>query len=345
MIESEKFRIIDDIIMHDNNMLSITKMCKIAGVSRSGYYSWKASEQARNLREELDKQNFLKILKAYQADGYAKGARSIYMQLIHAETYFNLKKIRRLMKKYGLKCPYRGPNESKRMAKAIKTNTVFENVVDRKFKEKGPRKILLTDITYIFYGIHREKVCYLSTILDAYTKEILAYEISQNLKVEFVLDTVEKLLKDYGGELDDTTIIHSDRGCHYTSKQFIEKLRDNDFVQSMSRRGNCWDNAPQESFFGHMKDEINECLRLSKDFESVKAQLEKWLDYYNNRRYQWDLAFLAPSEFYQYTKTGKYPLDIEKIKKKTADETASFKRDFNAACGETARGSAPNPEV
>ncbi len=76
--------------------------------------------------------------------------------------------------------------------------------------------------------------------------------MSESLEVQFVLDTVDELLLRHGATLDDETIVHSDQGCHYTSKAFIGKLKDAELVQSMSRKGNCWDNAPQESFFGHM---------------------------------------------------------------------------------------------
>ena len=126
--------------------------------------------------------------------------------------------------------------------------------------------------------------------------------------VDFVLKTVDGLIAEHGSTLDDTTIIHSDQGCHYTSKAFIQMLKDNHFVQSMSRRGNCWDNAPQESFFGHMKDEIKYEIAVMKTFDEVKAKIDDWIDYYNNDRYQWELTKLSPREFYQYSTTGVYPI-------------------------------------
>lgn len=313
---SSKFEIIHNATCRDNNVLSIAKMCKLAKVSRSGYYEWLAAEPYRQKHEESDRADFDLILEAYKYRGYAKGARSIYMRLLHTNVTMNLKKIRRLMHKYGLKCPYRGPNPYRQMAKALKTNTIFPNKVDRKFLAGGVRKVLLTDITYIFYDTG---VCYLSTILDAFTREILAYELSTNLQVEFVLRTVEKLVAEHECTLDDTTIVHSDQGCHYTSKAFIKALQDNHFVQSMSRKGNCWDNAPQESFFGHMKDEIKYEIAMMKTFDEVKAKIDDWIDYYNNDRYQWDLVKLSPKEYYGYVTTGIYPLKTW--------------------------GSAPNPEV
>ena len=307
MITQGKYEIIHTAVHKDNNLLSISKLCDIAGVSRSGYYAWQDAAPVREKREDTDRKDFDAILEAYKFRGYAKGARGIYMRLLHVGNPMNLKKIRRLMKKYGLKCPYRGPNAYRQMAKAIKTNTVFPNVVNREFMKGGVRRVLLTDITYIFYD---GGVCYLSTILDAFTREILAYELSTNLMVVFVLNTVQSLVDKYGSTLDDTTIIHSDQGCHYTSKAFIQKLRDYQFVQSMSRKGNCWDNAPQESFFGHMKDEIKYEITMMKTFEEVKAKIDDWIDYYNNDRYQWELSKLSPREFYQYATTGIYPISV-----------------------------------
>ena len=307
MITQGKYEIIHTAVNRENNILSISRMCEIAGVSRSGYYAWEAAAPVREKREEADRKDFDSILEVYKFRGYAKGARGIHMRLLHVGIVMNIKKIRRLMKKFCLKCPFRGPNPSRQMAKAIKTNAVFPNVVNREFVKGGVRRVLLTDITYIFYD---GGVCYLSTILDAFTREILAYELSTNLMVVFVLNTVQALVDEHGSTLDDTTIIHSDQGCHYTSKAFIQKLRDNDFVQSMSRKGNCWDNAPQESFFGHMKDEIKYEIALMKTFDEVKAKIDDWIDYYNNDRYQWELSKLSPKEFYRYSTTGVYPLSV-----------------------------------
>ena len=302
-----KYEIIHATVRSSNNRLSISRMCALAGVSRSGYYAWEDAAPTRALREEKDRRDFEIILEAYKYRGYGKGARGIHMRLLHVGIRMNLKKIRRLMRKYGLKCPYRGPNPYRQMAKAIRTNAVFPNIVDREFTRDGARRILLTDITYIFYD---GDVCYLSTILDAFTHEILAHMLSTNLMVEFVLKTVDALIEKYGSTLDNTTIVHSDQGCHYTSHAFIQKLKDSEFVQSMSRKGNCWDNAPQESFFGHMKDEVRYEIAKMKSFDEVKAKIDDWIDYYNNDRYQWDLAKLSPREFYEYTTTGVYPLTV-----------------------------------
>jgi len=209
------------------------------------------------------------------------------------------------MKKYGLICEIRKANPYRRMAKALKTSNVADNLVKRKFEAYGPRKILLTDITYIpFDGMF----FYLSTIMDAFTKQILSYVLSESLEIDFVLETFNKLIDKHGIALTTETIIHSDQGCHYTSCSFIQLVKDKGLRQSMSRRGNCWDNAPQESFFGRMKDHIKKRLKSCNTFSEVKLIINDWMDYYNKDRYQWKLAKLSPDEYYDYVTTGVYPL-------------------------------------
>ncbi len=305
MSSSWKFEVIHSTLTDSDNRLNAKMLCELAGVSRSGYYRWVSAANTRKTREEQDRKDFALILQAYNQRGYSKGARGIYMCMLHwtPPVIMNLKKIRRLMSKYGLKCPIRKANPYRRMARALQTSHVADNVLKRQFKEHGPRKVMLTDITYLPYN---GQFAYLSTILDAYTKEILSYELSDSLEVDFVLDTVRQLVANHGIELTAETLIHSDQGCHYTSIKFIDLVQNENLIQSMSRRGNCWDNAPQESFFGHMKDEvdISEC----KSFREVKAVIADWLEYYNNERYQWGLKKLSPSEYYEYITTGNYPL-------------------------------------
>lgn len=306
----EKFQVIQDLISRYNNLLNISWLCEIAEVSRSGYYNWINNLEKRKRKDEKDKEEFEKILNAYKYRGYDKGIRGIYMRLLHDEIRMNKKKIRRLMKKFGLVCPIRKANPYRRMAKALKSDTISPNEVERNFKQ-DPRKVILTDITYLFYGNNQK--AYLSVMKDAYTNQILSYVASASLEVDFVLETVEQLIKVHQVTLTTETIIHSDQGCHYTSISFRELLKNKNLRQSMSRRGNCWDNAPQESFFGHMKDEIN--ISKCKTFEELTVCIDDYMDYYNNDRYQWNLAKLSPNEYYEYSISGYYPNDFLDPKK------------------------------
>ena len=280
-------------------------MCELAKVSRSGYYAFKAREKTKdtNPKELQDQKDFDLILEVYTRKKIKKGARTICMILNRENHKMNLKKVRRLMKKYHLFCPIRKPNPYKQMMKALEESTVAPNLLERKFREYGPRAVLLTDITYLFYGNHQK--CYLSSIKDAYTKEILAHVLSQTMEEDFVLETVNLLLQNHKNELQTDALVHSDQGIHYKVILFQDLLKDNDLRQSMSRKANCWDNAPQESFHGHMKDEID--LSQCKTFEEVKSVIDSYIDYYNKERPQIGLAKLTPEEYYQYSITGNYP--------------------------------------
>ena len=315
---AEKYEIIREVIQSDNNLLKICWLCEIAGVSRSGYYGWLGAEKSRIQREEKDQSDFNLILEAYGYRGIPKGARGIYMRLLHLSppVVMNLKKIRRLMTKYGLKCPIRKPNPYRLRSHVGEANYVAPNLLNREFRLHGPRAVLLTDITYLPYG--DDKVAYMSTILDAYTKQLLADVVSDSLQVDFVLETINNLVRDHGVSLNSETLINSDQGVQYRSLKFIQLIKDVDLRQSMSRKANCWDNAPQESFFGHMKDEIN--IRHCKTYEDVVKVISEWADYYNTDRYQWNLARLSPNEFYEYCLTGVYPLTIPPAKGCGSDE-------------------------
>ena len=232
------------------------------------------------------------------------------MRLLHMDppVVMNVKKIRRLMDKYNLSCPIRKADPYRRIAGALKTSNAADNLIQREFECYGPRAVLLTDITYIPYN---GTFAYLSTILDAYTKQILSYVLSGSLEVDFVLETVEKLIRDHGISLTQWTVIHSDQGVHYTSRRFIEITKSKNLRQSMSRKGNCWDNAPQESFFGRMKDHVRNKLKECTEFSQVSSIVDNYMEYYNKEKYQWGLAKLSPDEFYEFYITGEYPLKIE----------------------------------
>ncbi|KGM93814.1 IS3 family transposase, partial [Clostridium botulinum] len=273
---------------------TVSYCCSILGVSRSGYYHYLKTAPARAKRENDDLKVRDIILKAYDYRGYKKGSRSIKMTL---KNEFNItysrKKIQRIMRKYSIVCPIRKANPYRRMAKATKEHRVVPNLLQRNFKQGIPGKILLTDITYIPYGINQ--MAYLSVIKDSSSNDILAYHVSDRITLDIATTTIYKLISLHKHTLHKDAFIHSDQGVHYTSPKFQKLLRENNLGQSMSRRGNCWDNAPQESFFGHMKDEVNftSCFTL----EDVINKIDDYIDYYNNHRCQWGLKKMTPKQF------------------------------------------------
>lgn len=274
----------------------ISYLCETVGVSRSGYYNYFSlrSQKVRYQRDSEDEKIRDIILKAFNFKKRKKGARQIKMTL---EGYFgivyNLKRIRRIMKKYEIVCPIRKANPYRRMMKATKEHTVLPNLLNREFKQNIPGKVLLTDITYLFYD--NNKKAYLSTIKDGSSNEILAYNISDRLTLDIATDTIHKLVSERKVKLHKDAFIHSDQGFHYTSPVFQKLLKKFNIGQSMSRRGNCWDNAPQESFFGHFKDEA--CLKACGTLSELKEEIREYMDYYNNYRYQWDLKKMTPAQY------------------------------------------------
>jgi len=283
----------------------VSELCEIANVSRSGYYNWLSNKSKRDEKDLNDALDFAYIKKAYDYKTYKKGARQIKMRLKRDYgIVMNLKKIRRLMNKYGLICPIRKANPIKKILKAQQSNKTYSNVLSRNFSQGKAKKALLTDITYITYG--KYKRAYLSVIKDSSTKKILAWQLSLTLQLDFVIETVNLLLENYKGELDMDVMIHSDQGCHYTSIPYQTLLKENGIIQSMSRRGNCWDNAPQESFFAIMKTEMD--LNIYNTCEQLVNGLIDYINYYNYDRPQLGLNELTPQEYEEYleSKTKKY---------------------------------------
>lgn len=274
----------------------VSYLCETAGISRSGYYNYfsSKSQQARREHEAADASVRDVILEAFNFKRRKKGARQIKMTLQgQFGVLYNLKRIRRIMKKYGIVCPIRKANPYKRMMKATQEHRVLPNLLNRQFKQNIPGKVLLTDITYLFYG--NSKKAYLSTIKDGSTNEILVYHLSDKLTLDIATETIHKLMNNKQVQLNDEVFIHSDQGCHYTSPVFQTLLKSYNLDQSMSRRGNCWDNAPQESFFGHFKDEVN--IKSCQSLCELEQEIDDYITYYNYHRYQWGLNKMTPVQY------------------------------------------------
>ena len=202
----------------------------------------------------------------------------------------NTKKIKRLMNKYGIKTQVRQKNPYKEIMKKTQEHTTCENILNREFKQEKPLTTLCTDITYLYYG--RSEKAYLSAVKDIATGEIVAYKVAKHLTMPIVLETINNLKKVI--KLDNV-LIHSDQGFHYTNPEYRILLKKNNVIQSMSRKGNCIDNAPMESFFGHLKDEVD--YKSCKTFEELVEKIDEYMYYYNNERYQWSKLKMAPVKY------------------------------------------------
>ena len=162
---------------------------------------------------------------------------------------------------------------------------IFPNRLHRKFGQTIPFKVFCTDITYIPF---QSEFAFLSVVKDIASGEVVAWNVSLGLEVALVADTVKGMRPEWCAH----AMIHSDQGFHYTHPGYIELVKELKMTQSMSGKGNCIDNAPIESFFGHMKDELEH--KHCASFEELRAQIDEYMRYYNHERKQWTKNRMTP---------------------------------------------------
>lgn len=263
-------------------------MCDIARVSKSGYYRWlKTSNE-----QDKDYNDYLIIKEIFEEKKKKLGFRTVKMGLKEKNIIMNHKKIIRIMNKYNLICKIRRRNPYKDIAKKTREHRTCENKLNREFKQETPYKFFSTDISYFFY---RSGLAYLSVIKDIASGEVLGWELSRQIGMGLVLKTVEYLKENTNIESFKNVLIHSDQGFHYTNPGYINMIKNLGMIQSMSRKGNCLDNAPIESFFGHMKDDID--YQNCRSFEELKETVFNYMNYYNNKRCQWNLKKMTPVQY------------------------------------------------
>jgi putative transposase len=263
----------------------------MAKVSRSGYYYWLKNKEYRILKDKDDLELIRKIFKQKHEKA---GWRTI--QMILENDYgkiMNHKKIRRIKNEYGLHTKIRRTNPYKAIAKKTQEHSTCPNILNRDFKVLIPYKVYSTDITYLFYG--KGKRAYLSAVKDLASKEIIAYHLSQSIDMDMIWNTLAKTISITPEYCFNSLTLHSDQGFHYTHPIFRQKLKELKITQSMSRKGNCLDNAPIESFFGHLKDELD--YKTCATFEELEKKVNEYIYDYNNNRYQWDLKKMTPIQY------------------------------------------------
>lgn len=220
------------------------------------------------------------------------GYRRITMELRRRAYVVNHKTVLRLMHELGLKCLVR---MKKYRSYKGSVGTAAPNILKRDFQATAPNQKWVTDVTE--FHLFGEKL-YLSPILDLFNGEIIAYNIESRPVYSLVGKMIEKAVK----RLDDgdEVILHSDQGWHYQMKQYANALKQYGLIQSMSRKGNCLDNAVIENFFGLLKSELL-YLQEFEDMNHFKRELEDYLDYYNHTRIKAKLKGMSPVEYRSHT--------------------------------------------
>ena len=255
---------------------------KAGGLSRSTYYY--------NLRRRpdryADERTRIKTVHAQNKGRY--GYRRIVVQLRNEGYSINHKTVYRLMKEEGLKNVRRRNKYRSYKGEVGKT---APNILNRNFGTTAPNRKWTTDVTQINIGVEK---CYLSPILDMYNGEIVSYTISDHPDLKMVMDMLDCAFA--AREVSAGLMLHSDQGWHYQHRSYQKSLQDHKIIQSMSRKGNCLDNAMMENFFGIMKSELL-YPNTFNNMDHFKRELRKYIEYYNNDRIKLRLRGMSPVQY------------------------------------------------
>ena len=269
--------------------IPLRRCLEVLGLSSSTYHFWKSHENEEN---QKDKKLSEAIRCAQEQNHWAYGSKRMAKWLVNegfAER-LNHKRVERVMGKFNLHAKIRRKRYPKNYYLALKENSseLPGNVLARDFIADKPMQKLVTDITYLPTD---EGWVYMAAVMDLWNREIVSYKVSRHMSMELVKDVVSQLGPCEG------SLIHSDMGWTYTHPSYIRHLKELGFRQSMSRKGNCWDNACMENFFGLMKSET---IRQSKQLLSVDGMtklVDDYIHWYNNQRIQKKLGYLSPVDF------------------------------------------------
>lgn len=262
----------------------LTALLEMIGMPRSNFYYYAKKLAAPDKYKEIKTE----IKTIYHENQGRYGYRRITLELHNRGYIINHKTVQRLMKELGIKCMVR---IKKYRSYKGKVGKIAPNIIQRNFLANNPNEKWTTDITeFVLFGTK----LYLSPILDMYNGEIISYNISERPVLAQVMDMLDKAF----AKIPDNTnlIFHSDQGWQYQHKQYQKRLKDKGIQQSMSRKGNCLDNSVMENFFGLLKSELL-YLREFNSMEEFRIELERYIDYYNNKRIKCRLKGLSPVQY------------------------------------------------
>ena len=263
-------------------------MCRMLTVSPSGYYAWLTRKPSKHTREEGRLETEIKA--AHTRTREVCGPESLQKDLEEHGTKVGICRIRRIRKKLGIRC------KQKRKFKATTDSKhalpVAENLLDQKFETPEPNRAWVSDITYIPTG---EGWLYLAGHKDLCTGEVVGYAMGSRMTKNLVMQSLFKAVKAKRPGPD--LIHHSDRGGQYCSREYRRILDQFGMTASMSRKGNCYDNAPMESFWGMLKSELIHHRRYRTRQEAIREITEHIEVFYNRQRRQKRLGYLSPAAY------------------------------------------------
>lgn len=271
---------------------SVTLLCFVLKVSKSGYYAY--LKRPKKVYSKEEKAQLKAIKKVFKRHSGTYGAKRIAKYLKKKKgIVINHKKVARLMREANLQVTIRRPKTTKE-SKEQNAGFIYENKLNRKFDASHPNQKWVTDMTEL--KIINTKF-YISAILDLFNREIIGFVISTSPNKELIEETIRAAMKKRKLKNLEDVVIHSDQGSVYRSHHYHQLSKDLGFIPSMSRKGNCWDNAVIESFFSHLKTEFP-CFYPINTVESFPKNMKNFISYFNENRIQDKLGSVSPKEYY-----------------------------------------------
>jgi putative transposase len=263
-------------------------MCEQLDVSRSGFYAWR--ERPESARQQQDEQLAKEVAQVHQESRGTYGSPRVHAEMRARGRKVSRKRVARLMKKQRLAA--RKKRRSVRTTDSNHSHPVAPNVLERDFSPDKPNSTWATDITYVWTG---EGWLYLAVVLDLFSRLVVGWSMSEHIDTQLVLGALEMALE--GRQPPQGLIHHSDRGSQYASAEYRQALASRGIQCSMSRKGNCWDNAVVESFFSSLKMELVYLTDFDTRHKARSALFEYIEVFYNRRRRHSSLGYLSPMEF------------------------------------------------
>jgi transposase InsO family protein len=282
-------------VQQHQGQFAVAALCRVMGVPRSGYYAWRNREQREpSARQKEDEELLTRIRPLFERSKQTYGSPRILRDLKEEGFVCGKHRIARLMRHAGLRAVvarrFRATTDSKHVL------PVAENRLDRDFTASAPNRKWAGDITYLWTG---EGWLYLAVVLDLFSRRVVGWCMQANLERSLVSNALEAALLQRRPQAtgNDSLLHHSDRGSQYASHEFQEQLDAAGIVCSMSRRGNCWDNAPVESFFGTLKQELVNRHHFPTRERARKEVFEYIEVWYNRQRRHSSIGYVSPEEF------------------------------------------------
>jgi putative transposase len=266
----------------------VTVLCHVLAVSTSGFYAWLNRPSSAAAKATAKLQAAIKAVFEESRGTY--GSPRVHAELLAQGWNVSKTRVEREMRKLGLIA--RRPKRFRVTTDSAHDKPVAENALGRKFEAAQPNRVWTTDITYVWT---REGWLYLAAIIDLFSRRVVGWATANHMRTSLVLSALRMAL---GRRLPDGGLVHhSDRGVQYASTAYRDALAELDIVCSMSRKGNCWDNAVSESFFSTIKHELIHRRDWGSRAEASLGIAEYIECFYNTRRRHSSLGFMSPAEY------------------------------------------------